>query len=375
MVEDDGRIVYANEAYLESRGRGVAGRSARRRARFHRRARGVRGDLPPRAGRPRSSAPPARRSAWLPRSTARAISPGTASRVRPRAARRARRCATLWSVADVTHERERQENVFQELQHAIDYLDHAPAGLPLRRARRAGRLPERHARRLARLRPRPGRLGRARPVATSCRDNVVAMMTSVLGRRRATCAPKPSISICGGAAGSPCRCGSTTGRLRRRTAARALRAPSSSTARPGEDVDEGAARRRGPLRALLQQHADRHRHGRPRRQRRAHTTPPSCACSASCRAAATARRAARWRSSSPRATAPTSPRAIAAASDGRGDIAPIDLGARRAKAAARCASGSARSATPTATARARSSTRSTPPSSASSSSNSRRRRR
>jgi two-component system cell cycle sensor histidine kinase/response regulator CckA len=28
----------------------------------------------------------------------------------------------------VTHERERQENVFQELQHAIDYLDHAPAG-------------------------------------------------------------------------------------------------------------------------------------------------------------------------------------------------------------------------------------------------------
>jgi len=29
---------------------------------------------------------------------------------------------------DVTRERERQENVFQELQHAIDYLDHAPAG-------------------------------------------------------------------------------------------------------------------------------------------------------------------------------------------------------------------------------------------------------
>ena len=28
----------------------------------------------------------------------------------------------------MTRERERQENVFQELQHAIDYLDHAPAG-------------------------------------------------------------------------------------------------------------------------------------------------------------------------------------------------------------------------------------------------------
>jgi two-component system cell cycle sensor histidine kinase/response regulator CckA len=36
--------------------------------------------------------------------------------------------ATLWTVADVTRERERHENVFQELQHAIDFLDHAPAG-------------------------------------------------------------------------------------------------------------------------------------------------------------------------------------------------------------------------------------------------------
>jgi two-component system cell cycle sensor histidine kinase/response regulator CckA len=35
---------------------------------------------------------------------------------------------TVWTVADVTRERERQENAFQELQYAIDYLDHAPAG-------------------------------------------------------------------------------------------------------------------------------------------------------------------------------------------------------------------------------------------------------
>ena len=35
---------------------------------------------------------------------------------------------TVWSLSDMTRERERQENVFQELQHAIDYLDHAPAG-------------------------------------------------------------------------------------------------------------------------------------------------------------------------------------------------------------------------------------------------------
>jgi two-component system cell cycle sensor histidine kinase/response regulator CckA len=48
-------------------------------------------------------------------------------RVRP-LSRPGGRDAALWTVADVTHERERQENVFQELQHAIDYLDHAPAG-------------------------------------------------------------------------------------------------------------------------------------------------------------------------------------------------------------------------------------------------------
>ncbi|HXQ84700.1 MAG TPA: response regulator [Xanthobacteraceae bacterium] len=35
---------------------------------------------------------------------------------------------TVWSLADATRERAHQENVFQELQHAIDYLDHAPAG-------------------------------------------------------------------------------------------------------------------------------------------------------------------------------------------------------------------------------------------------------
>ena len=35
---------------------------------------------------------------------------------------------TVWSLADVTRELQRHENVFQQLQHAIDYLDHAPAG-------------------------------------------------------------------------------------------------------------------------------------------------------------------------------------------------------------------------------------------------------
>ncbi len=49
-------------------------------------------------------------------------------RVRPLGATGNAARSTVWSVADVTRDRERQENVFQELQHAIDYLDHAPAG-------------------------------------------------------------------------------------------------------------------------------------------------------------------------------------------------------------------------------------------------------
>ena len=36
--------------------------------------------------------------------------------------------ACLWCVADVTRERQRQEELFQEWRHAIDFLDHAPAG-------------------------------------------------------------------------------------------------------------------------------------------------------------------------------------------------------------------------------------------------------
>jgi two-component system, cell cycle sensor histidine kinase and response regulator CckA len=49
-------------------------------------------------------------------------------RVRPLGESRRDARMTVWSIADVTRDRERQENVFQELQHAIDYLDHAPAG-------------------------------------------------------------------------------------------------------------------------------------------------------------------------------------------------------------------------------------------------------
>src|SRR5207248_1124785 len=35
---------------------------------------------------------------------------------------------SVWSIADITRDRERQEDVFKELQHAIEYLDHSPCG-------------------------------------------------------------------------------------------------------------------------------------------------------------------------------------------------------------------------------------------------------
>jgi two-component system cell cycle sensor histidine kinase/response regulator CckA len=48
-------------------------------------------------------------------------------RVRPLGEGREAR-TTVWSVADVTRDRDRHETAFQGLQYAIDYLDHAPAG-------------------------------------------------------------------------------------------------------------------------------------------------------------------------------------------------------------------------------------------------------
>ena len=55
-------------------------------------------------------------------------------KVRVRPVDRDGRPTIVWTVADRTREREKQENVFQELQHAIDYLDHAPAGFLSARA-------------------------------------------------------------------------------------------------------------------------------------------------------------------------------------------------------------------------------------------------
>ena len=49
-------------------------------------------------------------------------------RARPLSPADGPRALVAWTLADISRERARQEWVFQELQHAIDYLDHAPAG-------------------------------------------------------------------------------------------------------------------------------------------------------------------------------------------------------------------------------------------------------
>ncbi|HUN98528.1 MAG TPA: response regulator, partial [Bradyrhizobium sp.] len=49
-------------------------------------------------------------------------------RVRPLGQSKRESRYAVWSISDITRDRERQEDVFQELQHAIEYLDHAPCG-------------------------------------------------------------------------------------------------------------------------------------------------------------------------------------------------------------------------------------------------------
>lgn len=49
-------------------------------------------------------------------------------RSRPLGAKGRHATLAAWTLADITRDREKQESAFQSLQHAIDFLDHAPAG-------------------------------------------------------------------------------------------------------------------------------------------------------------------------------------------------------------------------------------------------------
>ncbi|WP_445502824.1 cell cycle histidine kinase CckA [Microvirga sp. G4-2] len=125
VIDDDGRIIYANEAYLSfARSDGDEVRPVERLFMGAPEVSEAIYRLAQAAREHRTGTEEIRLSPSL---------EGTQEfgwyrvRVRPMP-RSGSRNVTLWSIADITHERERQENVFQELQHAIDYLDHAPAG-------------------------------------------------------------------------------------------------------------------------------------------------------------------------------------------------------------------------------------------------------
>ena len=126
IVDTDGRVVYANEAYQRLAGttgtenlltveRLFTGASDVSEA-IYRLAQAAR-DMRPASEEVRLSPPLGGfdGAAWY------------RIRVRPLEQPDGGRAA-VWTVADVTRDRKRQENVFQELQHAIDYLDQAPAG-------------------------------------------------------------------------------------------------------------------------------------------------------------------------------------------------------------------------------------------------------
>ena len=125
VTDAHGRVVYANAAYLEL----VAATGS--------------GDVPPvervfmgdaavseAVYRLLKAAREGRRAQEEVRVSARQGESGRWLRIRVRPLGEGARQSgmTVWSLADVTRDLERHENVFQELQHAIDYLDHAPAG-------------------------------------------------------------------------------------------------------------------------------------------------------------------------------------------------------------------------------------------------------
>jgi two-component system cell cycle sensor histidine kinase/response regulator CckA len=125
VTEGENRIVYANEAYL-----GLAGARGASDIRPVERLFTGRAEVSEAVYRLATASREARRLVEEIRLEPALSGRGGVGwyRVRVSGLRREGRPATLWSVSDVTPERERQENAFQELQHAIDYLDHAPAG-------------------------------------------------------------------------------------------------------------------------------------------------------------------------------------------------------------------------------------------------------
>ena len=127
-----GQDLVRQRAVRRVRRRHEQRRAGRRAAALCRAARGERVGLPAVARGPRrppgGRGHPAGRRARRHRGGLGAAPLVPRRRARAAAGRGRRRPQVLWTVEDITRDRERQDNAFVELQRAIDYLDHAPAG-------------------------------------------------------------------------------------------------------------------------------------------------------------------------------------------------------------------------------------------------------
>ena len=191
-------------------------------------------------------------------------------RVRPLGASKREAKYAVWSIADITRDRERQEDVFKELQHAIEYLDHAPCGFfSVNPAGDVG-LCQCHAGELARSRPRRNRLGRPEADRHRLRRRRVAVDLDRAGARRSQ---NRSVRHRSAHAQRQDHAGaalSQAGVRRRRRARRVAHAGHQPRARR---AFRSAARRRSALHALLRPYPDGDRDRRPRRRGGARQCP------------------------------------------------------------------------------------------------------
>ena len=197
----------------------------------------------------------------------------------PARRRQARSALTVWTVADVTRDRERQENVFQELQHAIDYLDHAPAGFFSVDAN--GDIVYLNATLANWLDHDLAQVGSGGlKLADIVSGEGAALLTTLAGGARRGAdrgvRPRPEDPRRPHGSGAALPQG---GLRRRRRARRVAHAGAQPRARRRH---RSAARRRSALHALLPQHADGDRDGRPGRHGSRAPTRCSRACSRAC---------------------------------------------------------------------------------------------
>ncbi|CCE03340.1 putative two-component sensor histidine kinase with multiple PAS domains and a CheY-like response regulator receiver domain [Bradyrhizobium sp. STM 3809] len=125
VTDPRGHVVYANAAYL-----GMTGASSAQEARPVERVFIGNPDVSEAVFRLLKAAREGKRQQEEVRITASEGGQARWLRMRVRPLGQTKRHAryAVWSIADITRDRERQEDVFQELQHAIEYLDHAPCG-------------------------------------------------------------------------------------------------------------------------------------------------------------------------------------------------------------------------------------------------------